>query len=91
MGIQPGITKRAQEGMEQPIVYYTPTIAPSGIVFYTGTRYPGWKNNLFVSGLAGQQLRRLESAAARSRIRKWCSTSSAACATSSWARTDSCT
>ena len=46
--------------MEQPIVYYTPSIGPSGIVFYTGTRYPGWKNNLFVSGLVGQQLRRLE-------------------------------
>jgi aldose sugar dehydrogenase len=59
-GIQPGITKRAEEGMEQPIVYYTPSIGPSGIVFYTGTRYPGWKNNLFVSGLVGQQLRRLE-------------------------------
>ncbi len=60
MGDEPGITKRAEEGMEQPIVYYTPTIAPSGIVFYTGTQYPGWKNNLFVSALAGQQLRRLE-------------------------------
>jgi aldose sugar dehydrogenase len=59
-GVQQGITKRAQEGMEQPIVYYTPSIGPSGIVFYTGTRYPGWKNNLFVSGLVGQQLRRLE-------------------------------
>jgi len=59
-GIQPGITKRAQEGMEQPIVYFTPSIAPSGIAFYTGTRYPGWKNNLFVTGLGGQQLRRLE-------------------------------
>jgi aldose sugar dehydrogenase len=59
-GIQPGITKRAQDGMEQPIVYYTPSIAPSGIAFYTGDRYPGWKNNLFVSGLGGQQLRRLE-------------------------------
>ena len=60
MGIQPGITKRSEPGMEPPIVYYTPTIAPSGIVFYTGDKYPGWKNNLFVSGLAGQQLRRLE-------------------------------
>ena len=60
MGIQPGITKRAEEGMEQPIVYYTPTIAPSGIVFYTGARYPAWKNNLFVGSLGGQQLRRLE-------------------------------
>jgi aldose sugar dehydrogenase len=46
--------------MEQPVVYYTPTIAPSGIAFYTGDHFPGWKNNLFVTGLAGQQLRRLE-------------------------------
>jgi glucose/arabinose dehydrogenase/cytochrome c5 len=60
MGIQPGITERAHEGMEQPIVYFTPSIAPSGIVFYAGTQYPAWKNNLFVSALAGQQLRRLE-------------------------------
>ena len=60
MGVQPGITKRSEEGMEQPIVYYTPTIAPSGMVFYGGNRYPQWKNNLFVSSLAGQQLRRLE-------------------------------
>ena len=60
MGIQPGITKRSEPGMDDPIVYYTPTLAPSGIVFYTGDAYPGWKNNLFVSGLAGQQLRRLE-------------------------------
>ena len=60
MGLQQGITKRSEPGMEQPIVYYTPTIAPSGIAFYTGDRYPAWKNNLFVSALAGQQLRRLE-------------------------------
>ena len=60
MGVQNGITERSREGMEQPIVYYTPTIAPSGIGFYTGSKYPGWKNNLFVAALAGQQLRRLE-------------------------------
>ena len=60
MGIQPGMTERAHEGMEQPIVYFTPSIAPSGIVFYTGTKYPAWKHDLFVSALAGQQLRRLE-------------------------------
>jgi aldose sugar dehydrogenase len=60
MGVQPGITKRSQEGMEQPIVYWTPSVAPSGIVFYTGDKYPGWKNNLFVSCLGGQQLKRLE-------------------------------
>jgi len=60
MGVQTGVTKRSEPGMEQPIVYYTPTIAPSGMVFYTGNRYPSWKNDLFVSALAGQQLRRLE-------------------------------
>ncbi len=60
MGIQPGITKRSEAGMDQPVVYYTPTIAPSGMSFYPGTKYPGWKNNLFVGGLGGQQLRRLE-------------------------------
>jgi glucose/arabinose dehydrogenase len=60
LGIQPGITKRTEAGMEQPVVYYTPTIAPSGMAFYAGTNYPAWKNNLFVGGLAGQQLRRLE-------------------------------
>lgn len=60
MGLQNGITERSHEGMEQPIVYYTPTIAPSGIGFYTGSKYPAWKNNLFVAALAGQQLRRLE-------------------------------
>jgi glucose/arabinose dehydrogenase len=60
MGTEPGITKQSEPGMEQPVVYYTPTLAPSAIAFYTGDRYPGWRNNLFVSGLAGQQLRRLE-------------------------------
>ena len=60
MGMQPGITKRSEPGMEPPVVYYTPTIAPSGITFYAGNRYPQWKNNLFLSALAGQQLRRLE-------------------------------
>jgi glucose/arabinose dehydrogenase len=60
MGVDPRVTERTHEGMEQPIVYYTPTIAPSGIAFYTGNKYPAWRNNLFVSALAGQQLRRLE-------------------------------
>ena len=60
-GLQGGITKTSEQGMDDPIVYYTPSIAPAGITFYTGTRYPGWKDtSLFVSGLVGQQLRRLE-------------------------------
>jgi glucose/arabinose dehydrogenase len=60
MGLQPGITQYQAPGMEQPIVHYTPTLAPSGISFNSGNRYPGWSNSLFVAGLAGQQLRRLE-------------------------------
>ncbi len=60
-GLQGGITKTSEAGMDDPIVYYTPAIAPAGITFYTGTRYSGWKNtSLFVGGLVGQQLRRLE-------------------------------
>jgi glucose/arabinose dehydrogenase len=60
MGTQNGITKRSEPGMEQPVVYYTPTIAPSGITFYTGDRFPNWKGNLFVTALRGEHLRRLE-------------------------------
>jgi Glucose / Sorbosone dehydrogenase len=61
MGIQPGITEQAHEGMEQPIVHFTPALAPTEIAFYTGSLYPGRKNtSLFVGGLVGQELRRLE-------------------------------
>lgn len=60
MGLQPGITQQHQDGMDDPIRYYTPSIAPSGIHFYTGSRYPGWKNSLFLSALAGQRLIRYE-------------------------------
>lgn len=59
-GLDPAVTKSTQEGMESPVVYWTPTIAPAGIAFYSGNRYPGWVNDLFVAGLGGQQLRRLE-------------------------------
>jgi glucose/arabinose dehydrogenase len=52
--------KTAQAGMEPPAAQWTPTIAPSGITFYTGDRFPQWKNHLFIACLAGQQLRRLE-------------------------------
>jgi aldose sugar dehydrogenase len=59
-GLEPGVTKSAQEGMEPPVVYWTPTIAPAGIAFSGLAKYPGWANDLFVTALAGQQLRRLE-------------------------------
>jgi glucose/arabinose dehydrogenase len=59
-GSQPGITRRSAPGMEQPIVHYSPRLAPGGMTFYAGDRYPAWKNDLFLAGLAGMQLRRLE-------------------------------
>lgn len=46
-------------GMEQPVYYWDPSIAPSGAAFYTGDRFPEWKGNLFVGALAGQALHRL--------------------------------
>jgi aldose sugar dehydrogenase len=53
-------TISAHEGMEQPVVQWTPTIAPAGIAFYTGERFTGWKDHLFLTALSGQHLRRLE-------------------------------
>jgi aldose sugar dehydrogenase len=49
----------AKDGMEQPVHYWDPSIAPSGMTFYTGDAYPAWKGNLFVGALAGAHLARL--------------------------------
>ncbi|MGX5734686.1 PQQ-dependent sugar dehydrogenase [Bosea thiooxidans] len=46
----------AKPGLEQPLFYWDPSIAPSGATFYTGTAWPGWKNSLFVGALAGSML-----------------------------------
>ena len=43
--------KFAKEGIEPPIVYWMPSIAVSGMAFYTGDRFPGWKGNVFVGAL----------------------------------------
>jgi aldose sugar dehydrogenase len=50
----------AKPGMEQPVKYWVPSIAPSGMAFYTGDLFPAWKGNLFVGALAGALLVRLE-------------------------------
>jgi glucose/arabinose dehydrogenase len=52
--------KTAQEGLEQPVYFWTPSIAPSGLLFYTGTLFPQWRNSVFVGGMAGKRLVRLE-------------------------------
>jgi glucose/arabinose dehydrogenase len=50
----------SKPGLELPIYYWEPSIAPSGMAFYTGERFPAWKGDLFVGALAGQLLARLE-------------------------------
>lgn len=49
----------ARDGMEQPLYYWDPSIAPSGMAFYTGKLFPDWKGSLFVGALKGQHLARL--------------------------------
>ncbi len=49
-----------RDGMEQPVKYWVPSIAPSGMAFYTGNLFPNWRGNLFVGALAGAMLVRLE-------------------------------
>jgi glucose/arabinose dehydrogenase len=50
----------AKAGMEQPVHYWVPSIAPSGMAFHSGRGYPEWKGQLFVGALAAAQLVRLE-------------------------------
>ena len=51
--------KTAQDGMEQPVYYYLPSIAPSGMEFYSAEAFPGWRGSLFVGSLAFRHLNRL--------------------------------
>jgi aldose sugar dehydrogenase len=46
-------------GMEQPVYFWDPVIAPSGLQFYTGNAFPAWRGNAFIGGLASKQLTRL--------------------------------
>ncbi len=52
-----GVT--AQDGMEQPVYYWDPVIAPSGMSFYQHDLFPGWRNSVLIGGLATQSLVRL--------------------------------
>ena len=53
-----GIT--AKEGMEQPLYYWDPVIAPSGMFFYTGDLFPQWKGSLFIGGMVTTNIVRLD-------------------------------
>jgi glucose/arabinose dehydrogenase len=50
----------SKPGMEQPLKYWVPSIAPSGMAFYTADLFPAWKGNLFIGALRAQLLVRLE-------------------------------
>jgi aldose sugar dehydrogenase len=52
-----GITAKA--GTEQPIYYWYPDVAPSGLMFYTGDQFPAWKGNVFLGSLGDSCLIRL--------------------------------
>lgn len=49
----------SKPGLEQPIIHWTPSIAPSGLAMYRSDQFPGWQGNLFAGALAGQELRRM--------------------------------
>ncbi len=55
--VSTGIT--AKDGLEQPVYFWTPSIAPSGLQFYTGDLFPAWKGNVFTGAQAGKHLIRL--------------------------------
>ena len=48
-----------QQGMEQPVHVWVPSIGISGLMVYTGDKFPKWRGNVFVGGMNGQQLARL--------------------------------
>jgi glucose/arabinose dehydrogenase len=50
----------AKPGLEQPVHYWDPSIAPSGMAFYTGDKFPGWRGSVLVGALRGSLVARLE-------------------------------
>jgi glucose/arabinose dehydrogenase len=63
-GVQPissplGESAPSVAGMEQPVYFWDPVIAPSGLQFYTGSAFPAWRGSAFIGGLGGKRLVRL--------------------------------
>jgi glucose/arabinose dehydrogenase len=55
----PLTTDHAAPGMEPPFLFWVPSIAPSGLIFYTGDQFKAWRGNLFVGAMRGTQLQRI--------------------------------
>ena len=51
--------KTAQPGLEQPVYFWDPDIAPSGLTVYRGDMFPAWKGDIFIASLVGKRLVRL--------------------------------
>lgn len=58
-GTGPASDQPVAAGMEQPWLFFSPSISTAAITFYTGNRFPDWKGNIFVGGLIGTQLHRI--------------------------------
>ncbi len=58
--VKVGLGLTALPGVEQPLYFWVPSIAPSGMAFYTGDLFPEWKNDLFIGAMAGKALVHLE-------------------------------
>jgi glucose/arabinose dehydrogenase len=57
--VRVGTGLTSMPGVEEPIYFWVPSIAPSGMAFYTGDLFPEWQGNLFIGAMAGQHLVRL--------------------------------
>ena len=55
---RPHLAAPCRDGIERPTSYWVPSIALSGMVFYTGDRFPNWKRNLFVGGMREGEMAR---------------------------------
>ena len=53
-------THTSLPGMEDPLRFWTPSISPSGLCFYTGDKFPAWKGSLFAGALTSRALYRIE-------------------------------
>lgn len=58
-GTGPTLAEPCAPGMEQPFLFWNPSIAAAGITIYTGERFPQWKGHIFVGALRGNQLQRV--------------------------------
>ncbi len=58
-GTGPVLDQPSAPGMEQPWLFWSPSISTAAVTFYTGDRFPAWKGNIFVGGLIGTQLHRI--------------------------------